>query len=631
MRLLRYLLLLVLLLVTRVTVAVEPRVERLTGDYQHFWLTLDNKPDPARVFIGLRDQKSATVWFVGGNVPSGIKLDGTPVVLIDEHSLKLSNESLTGTVSLRQASIWPSKSLGEVQLQVDLKRMATQWAGQWSIKSPASRDASGMATGTLRTQAQIRADGAFAAGSDWPRYHGPASVNSSASQPKLGADLSRARPVWRCDESTLSGWGTGADLRYSWRAAVGTVCGGTGSPIVSQGKIYLAYFRPAGEPTPEAKAKVIADFVKSQQREPLPHELAGIIDFSRPFADTIVTCLDAATGSVIWRVTCPQFAENYQTHKWRGLNPTTTVINGVIIASDLAGNWIGLDAERGDVLWTLLAKRRSPMAAAGTHVGKVEKDRAIISAVQVGALAILPTPDGDPVRAIEPRSGKVVWMAPMGQQALVWGTTGNERVLLMGFGAPTCHDAVTGKRLWTLPENLIGDTASAALIGGDVLVGHILPDPKQKRGGHFQGWQLNDSMPQKLWQDDYLPFDENLTVTLDGAQRAFVVGQKEVRCLDLKSGRLLAKQTFENSPSGPGSNQWLAVVGDRLLLAPEGQHGRMSLQWLSARDLSLQGAPWHVLHNSTTAYGKHALAVPIADGRLIIRGMDGIYCYDVRE
>lgn len=610
--------------------ANEPRVERLRSDYQHFWLTLDTKPEATRIFIGLREQTSATVWIVGGAVPSGIKLDGTPVVLIDEHAIKITDASLTGRIALRQASIWPAKLLGEVELTVDLKRTASQWSGQWTMKSKAGSVASGTATGTLLTQTQVRAAGAFAESADWPSYHGPAGTNRSGSQPKLIPDLSKARPIWRADETVLSGWGTGADQRYSWRAAVGTVCGGSGTPILSNGKIYLTHFRPTGEPTAEARAKVLAEFVKGQQREPLERELAGIIDFSRPFADTVVTCLDAATGSVNWRVTCPHFAENYQTHKWRGLNPTATVVDGVLIASDLAGNWIGLDADRGDVLWTLRTKRRSPLATADISVGKVEKDSAVIGAIPAGAIAVLPTQSNEPVRAIEPRSGKVVWTAPTGQQALVWGEAGRERILLFGRSAPTAHDAASGKLLWTLPENLIGDSGSAALISGDLLVGHVFPDPKQKRGGHFQGWKLNDSAPQKLWQDEYLPFDENLTVSLS-ADRAFVVGQKEVRCLDLKSGKQLAKQTFENNQHAPGSNQWLAVVGDRLLLSPEGQHGRMSLQWLSASDLSLLGSRWEPLHNSTTAYGKHSLAVPIVDGRLIVRGMDGIYCYDVRE
>jgi hypothetical protein len=82
----------------------------------------------------------------------------------------------------------------------------------------------------------------------------------------------------------------------------------------------------------------------AQQRERKEQGRAALVDYCRPFADTIVTCLDAPTGAVLWRVTFPQLSGNYQTHKWRGLNPTASVIGGVVIANDLANNWVALDA-----------------------------------------------------------------------------------------------------------------------------------------------------------------------------------------------------------------------------------------------------------------------------------------------
>ena len=115
-----------------------------------------------------------------------------------------------------------------------------------------------------------------------------------------------------------------------------------------------------------------------------------------------------------------------------------------------------------------------------------------------------------------------------------------------------------------------------------------------------------------------------------GHGRAYVVGKNEVRCLDLATGKWLGRQTFDGT-LGPGSNQWLGLFSSRLLLSPEGQHGKQHMQPLDATDLRLIGKPWSPPNNSTTAYGMHSLGLPVIDGRLFVRGMDGLYCYDLRQ
>jgi len=62
------------------------------------------------------------------------------------------------------------------------------------------------------------------------------------------------------------------------------------------------------------------------------------------------------------------------------------------------------------------------------------------------------------------------------------------------------------------------------------------------------------------------------------------------------------------------------------------QHGALSLQLLDADpNLKLVGTRWSPPHNSTTAYAVHSLAFPVVDGRIFVRGMNGIYCYDLRK
>lgn len=588
------------------------------ADYQHLWISFQGE-DSARAFVGLRGGKSATAWFIDGSVPGGAKKTGNYRVLIDRHDLAIQGDSLRGTILLRQVSIWaPMQQLAQVTLSVDAKRTQGGFAGTWTSDG-AGKKASGGLSATLIDEQSIRARHAFTAGADWPSYHGPHHANRAAeTATRLLDDLSEARPLWRAEMPTLSGWGTGVDGRYAWRAPFGTVCGGSGTPVFAEGRVYLFHYVPSGEPNAKTLEKVLADFEKQQKRKATDMEREALVDFCRPLADTIVTCVDAQTGAVLWSARFPFFSGNFQTHKWRGLNPTALVTDGVVIANDYANNWVALNAATGDVLWTM---HRSQ---------KVQGDQATLGAVRAGSLVILPALGGEPARAVDPKTGKIAWQQPGGRQALVWGKAGAERVLFLGGKTPACHDAATGKLLWNMTENLVGSSGSAALMQQDILVGHILADPK-KQGGFFQGWKLSDTGAVRIWQDEFLAFDENLTVSL-ARDKAYLVGRNEIRSVDLFTGRLLGKHVFDEKNSPIGSNQWLAVVGDRLLLSPEGQHGSQRLQWIDAvGNLKPLSPRWTPPNNSTTAYAVHSLGCPIVDGRLFIRGMDGVYCYDLRR
>lgn len=588
------------------------------GEYQHLWLSFAGD-ETARAFVGLREGRSTVAWLVDGTVPGGAKKTGAYRVLVDRQDVAIKGDSLNGAIVLRQVSIWaPMQLLAQVTLNIDAKRTKDGFVGKWT-SDVAGKKSSGAISATLIDEKSIRTAQPFTSDADWPSYHGPHQTNRAAQTPSLLVDdLSESRPVWRAEMPMQSGWGTGVDSRYTWRAPFGTVCGGSGTPVVAQGRVYLFHYAPSGEPDAKLVEKVLGDFEKQQKRQPSDVEREALINYCRPLADTIITCLDAQTGAVLWSVRVPFLSGNYQTHKWRGLNPTALVTDGVVIANDYASNWVALNATTGEVLWTL---QRSQ---------KVESNQAAVGAVRAGALAILPAVGSEPATGVDPRTGKVVWQQPGGRQALVWGKPGGERVLFLGGKAPVCHEAASGKLLWTMTENLVGSSGSAALIQGDILVGHVIPDPK-KQGGFFQGWKLSDTGAEKIWQEDFLAFDENLTVTL-GSDRAFLVGRNEIRSVDLVTGKLLGKQVFDEKTNPIGSNQWLALVGDRLLLSPEGQHGSQGLQWLDAKgDHKALSPRWAPPNNSTTAYAVHSLGFPIVDGRLFVRGMDGIYCYDLRK
>ena len=581
--------------------------------YQHLWLTFDGGP-PIRAFIALRAGKAVSTWFIANQVPGGAKTQGSYRLLIDSNSLT-ADGSLRGSISMRQVSIWaPIARVSQLTLTIDAAKSGAGYQGSWKTEILGGATAQGSVSGEVIEEPAIRAAQTYIPSADWPTYAGPyATGRATETSTALLDDLSAAQPLWRSEQPLLSGWGTGTDSRYTSRAAVGTLCGGAGTPVFANGRIFLYHYIPSGEPDPARLAGEITK-LEAAFKDPLPIERDGTTNYLRPMSDTVVSCIDPQTGGTIWRTTFPRLSGNFQTHKWRGFNPTATVIGATVIANDYGHNWVALDAKDGAVRWTLPGKQ------------VVSGNSAVPGATAAGKLAILP---GNPVRAVDAVTGQLAWQSNGGgPQALAWGAAGHEKIVILG-STPTCVDAASGKILWKIDAPLVANTGSTALISGDFLVGHIHDTDKTKRGGYFQGWKMSDTSAERLWQDEFLGFDENLTVTI-GQGKAYLVGLQEVRCLDLATGKLLSKQTiFEGH--GPGSNQWLAVVGDRLLLAPEGQHGGQGFRWMDASSLALIGPSWSPAQNHTTAYGMHSMGFPVVDGRIFVRGMDGLYCYDLRK
>ncbi|KPK41416.1 MAG: hypothetical protein AMK72_15225, partial [Planctomycetes bacterium SM23_25] len=173
----------------------------------------------------------------------------------------------------------------------------------------------------------------------------------------------------------------------------------------------------------------------------------------------------------------------------------------------------------------------------------------------------------------------------------------------------------------------------SAVVGENVLVASPAP---VKTGDAitctYSGWRLSDEGMRKIWQDEPIRPDENLPVTISGG-KVYFIGRDLVRVLDLATGRKIGERTDFSDIAPPHSNPWLGLFGNRMSFSPEGQHGRCRLAWLdvTAADLKTSGSFWPPPHTSTTAYNSQPIVYPILDGRLFIRGGDGIYCYDLRK
>jgi hypothetical protein len=70
----------------------------------------------------------------------------------------------------------------------------------------------------------------------------------------------------------------------------------------------------------------------------------------------------------------------------------------------------------------------------------------------------------------------------------------------------------------------------------------------------------------------------------------------------------------------------------RLFIRPDGKHGNSSFVMFDLKPEAFKqmGPAWAGKHPNTTSYFK-PMSYPFVDGRLFVRGYDGIYCYDLRK
>ncbi len=580
----------------------SPVVTRPAGAFQAAWLSLAGAGEPCRVFLAWREGKPVQFWSTKIQLPGGPKPQGTPKLLVDG----LRGNLATVETELRLVSVWaPQQRLALQTLALNLTSAGRQLSGAWTLKSDGKEVSKGTVTGELRPDT----DG-IAAGQDWPAFHG---VMSACAGPGYGkplvADLAAARPVWRSEAASLSGWGTGADARYRERAAFGTLCGGSSSPVVANGMIYLYHYLPSGDVAPEgADAAIVAKF----RDHPVEHEAMRRWYSKR--ADVVVTAIDGATGRTVWQSVWPGKQGNYQTHKWRGLNPTPAISGGVLVVADYGHGLHAFDAKTGELKWS----------RGGGET--VTKDRAPLGPVICDGVVVYAA--GKDTLGLDLASGRELWKAPGGESARRMLLAGKERVLVLG-GKSSLLDPASGKVLWS-SEIVTKDklfTVTMPVCEGDRAIFYTATSDKET--GKVLAYTVTDTGIERAWESEQVTWDENLVMCIAHG-RVYVAGKKEgLRALDLATGKALGSIPELKC----GSNAGIVALDDRLFYQPEGQHGRQQIHLVDAAPgrFAPLGTFFTPQHNDTTAYGQMTIANVIVDGRLIVRGMDGTYCYDLRK
>ncbi len=665
-----------------------------SGEYQSVRLTLeqggvafDSKKQErfdVPLFLGLRDGKAVVAWFVH---PA---LSGGRVVWLDASALKLSKTQLRGAFQGRTNRHWGDKNIHYFDYSIDAvlgdgevrkpaasaiperlretaagpRPMPNAIAGTFSaafIDDAGERiNFSGKLSGHVVTPDQAAGD-KLAAGSNWPHYYGDGyRLAGPDSKATLIDDLSLARPVWKSEASVPTSYGSAPDNRYPDRAGRSGNGGGSASPVVADGRVYQFYYRPRG-PVGQSRPYIenfigqpFADeavlLAKARQLFPQrSYQQDAVLNHFRTQADEVLVCMDAATGQTLWKTTFPQRGNNYQTHKHRGHFPVALVAGGIVYQPGTTGRLYAVDAATGKLLWEY------PDAQPEVHVTKQGGiDCHAPSPLVVNGVVMFAA--SGHVLGVDAKTGAKRWATQLWNRTSLLPWTDGDKSLVIAsdrdhekkLNFAVALDVADGSVVWRQPVEYLNDFAFP-LLAGDLLIGYSLNKDDVKPGENdglvvLHAYEITADGLQPAWTTKPLaPIIDTIGMAID-SEHVYVSAAREAICLKLATGETEAR--VENV--GGARTQTAFFAGGRFFIQPEGRHGSQSFLMLKAGPKEFRPLPvtqdqgalnhqvgaeyqWRPPHTWTTAYANQPIVYPLVDGRLFVRGLDAVYCYDLRE
>ncbi|MCA9219317.1 MAG: PQQ-like beta-propeller repeat protein [Planctomycetales bacterium] len=665
-----------------------------SGEYQTVRLTLEQggvaldstkqERFDVPLFLGLRNGKAVVAWFVH---PA---LSGGRVVWLDEGRLNLTKTSLRGGLYGRTNRHWGDKNVHYFGYTIDAvvgdeesrkpaasaiperpretaagpRPTANVITGTFSVAylddAGERINFSGKLSGYILTADQTAAD-ELASGSNWPHYYGDGyRLAGPPSKAKLIDDLSQARPVWKSEAYIPTAYGSAPDNRYPDRAGRSGNGGGSASPVVVDGRVYQFFYRPrgpVGQSTPYIENFIGQPYTDealllAKARRLFPqrsYQQDAVLNHFRTQADEVLVCMDAVTGQTLWKTTFPQRGNNYQTHKHRGHFPVALVAGGIVYQPGTTGRLYAVDAATGKLLWEY------PDAQPEVHITQQGGiDASAPSPVLINGVVVYAA--SGQVHGVDAKTGAKRWATQLSHRTSLLPWTSGDKSLVIASDRDhekkqtfaVALDPADGAIAWRQPVDYLIDY-TFPLLAGDLLVGYSLikenVNPSENDGlAILHAYKITACGLQAAWTTKPLaPIIDTIGMAID-KEHVYVSAASEAFCLKLATGEAAARA--ENV--GGARTQTAFVASGRLFIQPEGRHGSQSFLMLSANphdfhafaasraDGALNhqvGAEyqWRPPHTWTTAYANQPIVYPLVDGRLFVRGLDAVYCYDLRK
>ena len=477
---------------------------------------------------------------------------------------------------------------------------------------------------------------AAAGDGDWPMFIGDGDQTPPQRGQQLVDHLDDATVAWKLDHHLGVGKGLYPDQLTTARAhGLEAFYGGTATPIVADGTVFVTYFKPDGK-TP----------ARREGWRTMPDEKLDLLPkwFFSVTADDILVAVDAQTGKIRWEVVEQGKGLNRLGHKRGHWAVAPAYRNGRVFSMGTAGRLYAYDAQSGRKLWEVVAEP----ALQQLREKYLQEQRLCWEAAEKSCLVavddVIVAPHGG-LTAFGVESGAVRWQ--IDEQVLspwatpvFWQHQGKTYLVANeGSGTVRLIDPADGRILWTLDG--LGQQLGTVTVTGDVaLLNAGSPKSQDKKAnGLFAAYELSLQGAKKLWS---LPDDAKYrhSWTMDrGAERRtaiqdgnvyLVVGlDKDDRLVvaDVKTGRIKAEYPGLRCLAPYPMEHRLLLYSDRAHTDP------VTASWWS-----LDAPDRPALLHGTTGFGPRTITGyelpiewPYVDGRLYARTLDGLMAFDLRR
>ncbi len=586
-------------------------VTRPTGSYAQVRLHFDV---PAASAI---DDAYANWTYVGAMREGKMKMDHGIGLRTAAGMLTLEDGKLTGTfVHSRKTG----KRMGlPVKVTVDATVTDGKVTGSASIG-----EHTGKVTGTVIGEAELAKSNAIASAANWPALLGP--IQGGAAAVPTGADLvddpKSISLVWAPEETDI-GQGIGSISRFmdKWPDASGRrTCSGSTSPVAGEGNIFLSYYIPSPVEAPSEKA--LAKLAEGSGLKPnaLP-EYA--LEKVYPKSDDVVLCMDAATGKTLWKAVIAGRGHNHQHHKEGPFDMTPGYGGGRVFALGMSDWLYAFDARTGRPLWEAdLANSRRSRYSATALVGR----------------KVVVVPRHNRWAAFDVESGKLAWQSEVPHRHVTlaaWREADKDYFIGDDGEKVFCLDGQTGKTIWTLDAHALshgrGLGCGGISIHGDMLLAYLQEGGDKNWKPFCAAWKLRGTeAPQQLWKISVEGSNgEHVPVVVRGKY----VFTGDLACTDLQTGR----RTDKTEGVKPGNGGYMLAMEDTVLVRRDGTHGDIEIALYrmgpegKITTLTPPNASWRPGYGGTTTSYHHMLMYPLLDGRLMLRQVNGVHCWDMRK
>ncbi|MEI8197509.1 MAG: PQQ-binding-like beta-propeller repeat protein, partial [Phycisphaerae bacterium] len=293
--------------------------------------------------------------------------------------------------------------------------------------------------------------------------------------------------------------------------------------------------------------------------------------------DTLV-CLDAATGTQLWKT---EFPGKYQDY---GTSCTPCVADGRVYFNGSEGHAYCLSAKDGTLVW------KAQLGGSFSHC----------SVLVAGGLAVI---SNRTLFAFDAVTGTEVWKQPEVKtdncSPVLWQAGQVSYLLCNTDKLAYCVELKTGRVAWSMP----GGGVSTVAVQGDIMALQTLKD--------VSAYKISPEKAEKLWTVEIADRGAS-PIVANGF--VYAVGSGTALCVKVPDGAVAWRAKYMpcnfSSPVLVG-DKWLVAVGDRELLLAAVMPEKMELLGKVGMKVAPCSSPCFV------------------DGKLYLRLSNGIGCFDL--